>query len=82
MVDSTVGRDAVHRLPRPVTTNDMLLAAILEELCVIRSRLEPAEVTVPDDEVELREPAAVRCETCGQTFKSKAGLARHRQAKH
>lgn len=68
-------------LPRPATATELYLAAIHEELCVIRSRLDPPDLTV-DGEVELREPSAATCPDCGRTFKSASGLGRHRQARH
>lgn len=51
-------------LPRPVTTPDYYLAAILDELKAIHAQLdrpepEPEPAAVEDAEVEIKEPAPV-----------------------
>lgn len=46
----------MERLPRPVTTPEAYLAAILDELRALRATLAPAPAQPATDEVELREP--------------------------
>lgn len=46
----------MDRLPRPTSSTDMYLAAILDELRALRAALAPAPAQPITDEVELREP--------------------------
>lgn len=46
----------MDRLPRPTSSTDMYLSAILDELRALRATLAPAPAEPPADEVELREP--------------------------
>ena len=45
-------------LPRPVTVSDLYLAAVLDELRLIKAELiQPEPEPVDGDEIELKEPA-------------------------
>ena len=46
----------MDRLPRPTSSTDMYLAAILNELRALRAAMAPAPAEPPAEEVELREP--------------------------
>lgn len=65
---------------RPVTTQELWMEAIYDELRAIRQHLAPEDTMGLT--VELREPASETCGQCGRTFAKKAGLARHVQASH